>query len=757
MRRYLKESFHWLFGSVFKPITLREEAQRLTRKETAIIVFKVLPVGCAVILFGNYIIGSLAHIVGVPFSLFVALGTGLGAGLVVGLGVGLVLGLVGGLGFGLVLGLGLGLGFGLVVGLGFGLGAGLGTGLATTLFVGRGAGLFGGLVFGLVFGLVAALVSGLVSALVGGASEGFSAMPFTILVYVPVFLLIFLRPFYLVPHLIQYLRAKKSPNPFPMFRNSPVYWDEVIATPLPYLARWLVQLANRDRERGLAEILHLAERRPYQRRAAQRALIMLAVQELQHITTLEGMARAGQKVYFLPSEMEYAPPGLKDARLFIDRVSQQAQDYLTRATPVGQAKVLEELQVELRAFRDAMALVKPPTGPQFSPIAEQWLRLIEHEATAHQTRLAFTPIPNPFIFGNPLQPRDEDLFKGRRDITVAIEENIINAGQRPALLLYGRRRIGKTSTLLNLPRLLSSQFIPVFVDCQDAKWRESDAVFCYQLAAAMFREFDKRDQLNGLRNPRLEQFEKYPFTALDEFLDQIERHAQRIRRQILLTLDEYERLEEGIETAKITKEILNQLRSIIQHRQRIVVLLSGSHRFEELKVVNWADYLINAKTLELSFLSAEDARELITGPLPTLEFEPGVVEKILALTHCQPYLLQAVASELVNHLNSQKQFVARLGDLDVAVEKVLVSAQVYFFNSWQDECSEEARDVLRAIARNDLKGYDLTRHQKVLQDLYQKEILEKAGDRYQITVDLFRRWILKNQIHVDPSEIPSHR
>jgi hypothetical protein len=46
-----------------------------------------------------------------------------------------------------------------------------------------------------------------------------------------------------------------------------------------------------------------------------------------------------------------------------------------------------------------------------------------------------------------LLARDNELFKGRRDIIFAIEERIINTGQRPALLLYGRRRMGKTSTL----------------------------------------------------------------------------------------------------------------------------------------------------------------------------------------------------------------------------------------------------------------------------------------------------------------------
>jgi len=87
-------------------------------------------------------------------------------------------------------------------------------------------------------------------------------------------------------------------------------------------------------------------------------------------------------------------------------------------------------------------------------------------------------------------------------------------------------------------------------------------------------------------------------------------------------------------------------------------LSSTSHRFEELTALNWASYLINTRTLELSFLDRASARELLTAPVPKLHYEDGVVDEILRLTHCQPYLLQAVASELVNHLNDRQKTTA---------------------------------------------------------------------------------------------------
>ncbi|MBL8189109.1 MAG: hypothetical protein JNK38_13950, partial [Acidobacteria bacterium] len=110
-------------------------------------------------------------------------------------------------------------------------------------------------------------------------------------------------------------------------------------------------------------------------------------------------------------------------------------------------------------------------------------------------------LPNPYVAGAPLQSRDFGLHKGRRDIIRAIEKYILDTNQRPALMLYGRRRTGKTSTLLNLPLLISSQFEPVYIDCQDAKWHESDQAFCYNLAREIFERLFQSDDVKGIRQP----------------------------------------------------------------------------------------------------------------------------------------------------------------------------------------------------------------------------------------------------------------
>ena len=63
------------------------------------------------------------------------------------------------------------------------------------------------------------------------------------------------------------------------------------------------------------------------------------------------------------------------------------------------------------------------------------------------------PIDNPYIAGVPVAP---PLFRGREDIYRRIHQ-LWSGGQarKPPIILYGHRRMGKSSILRNLPILLA--------------------------------------------------------------------------------------------------------------------------------------------------------------------------------------------------------------------------------------------------------------------------------------------------------------
>jgi len=89
---------------------------------------------------------------------------------------------------------------------------------------------------------------------------------------------------------------------------------------------------------------------------------------------------------------------------------------------------------------------------------------------------------NPYVTGNPVQPTNSRVFWGRLDIAESIIHEIKRSRQKPSFLLYGRRRMGKTSALLNLRRLIRDiKIVDVLISGQNSKFH-TDVEFCFHVA-----------------------------------------------------------------------------------------------------------------------------------------------------------------------------------------------------------------------------------------------------------------------------------
>ena len=113
-------------------------------------------------------------------------------------------------------------------------------------------------------------------------------------------------------------------------------------------------------------------------------------------------------------------------------------------------------------------------------------------------------------------------------------------------------------------------------------------MFCYQLACHL-----------GARSGPWPEFERHPFTALAAALDHVEQDARQRGCHLFLMLNEYDRLDAALTAGTLTTKVLDELRHIIQHREYIAVLLSGSRPPWELSGAAWTDYLINVRTVEV--------------------------------------------------------------------------------------------------------------------------------------------------------------
>src|SRR5438067_941431 len=99
-------------------------------------------------------------------------------------------------------------------------------------------------------------------------------------------------------------------------------------------------------------------------------------------------------------------------------------------------------------------------------------------------------IQNPYVVG-PVLELGTSLFVGRRDLARQLEQDLRRGSHRPTFFLNGERRMGKSSTLRQLPRLLNDHyFLPVFYDLQAPGIRSSTAAFLGTVAEEIFKVLD---------------------------------------------------------------------------------------------------------------------------------------------------------------------------------------------------------------------------------------------------------------------------
>ncbi|MBE9105961.1 ATP-binding protein [Nostoc cf. edaphicum LEGE 07299] len=521
------------------------------------------------------------------------------------------------------------------------------------------------------------------------------------------------------------IRNAKSPC---LFRYHSAFWDELQYSHLPGLDKYLLFVIKNNPVEGEAALGYLSI--SPQSWAVQAAQIELDVRSLEGCKNMKDIRQVNRNLIFGES-----------------LISQFLDDAFNHAG-------IHNQRIALRVFVEHLDEYLPSFGEQydfrFRSIAKSWREIILNyvEELAKVTELR-QEINSPYIIGVPLT-EEQKIFMGRNDIGIRIEQ-LLRDRRRPPLLLYGQRRMGKTSLLNNIGKLLPSNIIPMFVDLQGAPSSASDhAGFLYNLA----REMEKSAKKQGVTLPSLarEVLQSDPFTYFYEWLDKVEQALEQ--NTALLALDEFEVLDNAITKGRFDEQdVLGMLRHLIQHRPRFKVLLAGSHTIEEYQ--RWASYLINVQVVHISYLKEAEARQLIEHPVKdfTLRYESDAVERVLQLTRCHPFLVQLLCAEIIvlkNEQNPSMRRFATLADVEAAIPEALQSGGFFFADIQNNQVDATGQAILRFIAVQG-EGAIVSR-QTLLQQfsdaditfnlLLQRELIEEVDDGYSFQVELIRRWFI---------------
>lgn len=518
-------------------------------------------------------------------------------------------------------------------------------------------------------------------------------------------------------------------------RFAPWRWDELIRFPLPGLADYLTRFSQQQHGPGL-QLIEEAAASWRQAGPAQRALLQLTAAELAQYDSEVAIARADDKLNWLPPAL---PESAQATLARFRAVSRHIDGKLKLSDAEGQLAQLARATAELDDLIKGLTFVPRRERELFLPVAQAWRETL---------RRASTSLPNPYIAGDPVSGDYPGLFVGRDDLVRELEIHLKNRSRRPTLVLYGQRRMGKTSLLYQLPRCFGPDVVPARVDCQAGEMQESNGAFLFNLARAIHREAAAQRQLE--LPPLPEGAGELSFTAFSLWLEAVE--AQLSGRILLLCLDEYETIGEAIRLGRLDERILGLLRNLIQHHPAVTLLLAGSHHPAELDRL-WSSYLISAAVLPISYLPADEVRRLVTQPIPgfPLRYTPEAVEHIIALTRCQPLLVQLLCQQVVILLNRRGERQADVADIKTAVPGALESGgTLYFTYLRQYEAAEAGDGLLRELAQRGpgvgasvaaLTGGDPAREQ-ALATLLRRDVLEEVDGMVRFEVELVRRWWL---------------
>jgi hypothetical protein len=468
------------------------------------------------------------------------------------------------------------------------------------------------------------------------------------------------------------------------------------------------------------------------------------------------------------SETELENPGLQAASPYIEaeisvmlpRLQAVAKD-VDASLKAGSAAIRERgLERILNNLR-MLQLQLPRLGLQVSaikrwqPVIERWQRVIELELEEQQKQ-SQGELLNPFQYGNPLRRDRTYLFKGRQ----AFADNIVRLvldRNRPTLVLHGPRRCGKSSFLLNLPRLLPSDMLPIYLDMQSAAVTTDEAAFCQGLVRAISK--DSRSQ--GVELPAIPQRKEFldtPYIALEDWLEQAV--AKLGDRRLLLNLDEFEKIGSAINAGRMSLRLFDELRHLIQHYDQLGFLFSGVQTLDELGP-NWSSYFISIVPIEMLYLEPHEAQDLLLNPDPefTLRYDTDIVEEILTFTLCHPYLLQLVGSALVTQANLRHTQLVTSDLLQAAIQDAFTLGEPYFTNVWTEFTGTSPAEVsagqelLLTLAQGDQPtavDEDETAvgaHLRApLRRLLRYHVIENAGNGYCFEVPLLEQWVRERAV-----------
>lgn len=356
---------------------------------------------------------------------------------------------------------------------------------------------------------------------------------------------------------------------------------------------------------------------------------------------------------------------------------------------------------------------------------------------------------NPYI----LTPLTGGVGFYGREAVLQFVRNTLASPYQNVIVLFGQRRIGKTSVLHQLIQgdERPAGFRPVYFDLQGRAQHRLDQVL-YGLAREISRSL-------GLPPPARDDFADDAYFQYT-FLPEVYRILAGER--LLVLVDEFDVLggEEVLQDAAYNS-LFDYLQDLLIDEQRhLAFVFVVGRRIDELPSRIKATFK-SAQCKRISVLDRTAARRLVTEPATgVLSYADAAVAQLLDLTTGHPYMLQLVCYELFERMARSGRDTVLPDDINDDLLGAAMELGMGGLAWFWDEFPPAERFILSAIAHLTANGQPATlrqiaralgEHGVRLQGmelstaptvLSEWEIIESAGrDAYRFRVEFLRRWI----------------
>ena len=363
------------------------------------------------------------------------------------------------------------------------------------------------------------------------------------------------------------------------------------------------------------------------------------------------------------------------------------------------------------------------------------------------------PVQNPYVIGDPVEG---DLFVGRDDIMRQLQELWLMGNHLQSVVIYGHRRMGKTSILKNIEPRLGSGIHVAYVNLLKSAGAET-------LSDVLLAISDQVAATLTIAPPSDAEMEASPDRTFDRFL----RRATDTLTEgkgLIIALDEFEKIEELIEAGRLEASFLAYLRGLVQDSPRVGFAFAGLHTLEEMSADYFQPFFASVIPIKVDFFKRATVQTLLPNPggdFP-LDYDYDALDRIWELAAGQPYLTQLIGFQLVRRYNDQvfeqqqkREAKFTVADVQAVIDQPEFFAQgkPYFAGVWaqanHDAPGQQA--ILKALATHpdgleldDLHaavGLDSATFAAALATLQNHDVVRLNDGNAQIIVEVFRRWV----------------